>query len=496
MQKNTLLSKSKQPPISRFDLNKNVNTVLAYWDKNEICRFINNAAFNWFGIHPEQVIDKMTTRDFFGALYEQNRPFITGALNGKTQVFDCMIPIASGNVLNARITHVPDFDGKQVKGMFVLVTNVGSIKIDDKPVVNDSVEKNFSYNYHTIEDVEQTLKTSLLTGFPGIANLAKKHYLSESKLKRDFKNKYGTTIFAYYRKLQMELANKYINAKKYNKNELALMFNFSNPSNFSSCYKKYLQSRQETTDIANTSYINYKKFVEQSAAAVAMFDIHMHFIATSKKWLDAYSLTGTELAGKSLNEVLPDIEKKLKKLQLDLLKGRFDNYPNVAILRKQDKPESIKLDIQPWYNNIDEIGGVLIFTEDITALKQTEEKDKQFFEILKKTNEIERIGTWYHNFKTNTAEWSKITREILEVSDDYVIPDLESTLKFYKEGISRYLVASSLKDVLKKRGSFDINVELTTAKGNLRQVRIIGYSEFKNGKCEKISGTFHDIGSY
>ncbi|WP_410478782.1 helix-turn-helix domain-containing protein [Pedobacter frigidisoli] len=62
-----------------------------------------------------------------------------------------------------------------------------------------------------------------------------------SSLKRNFKKKYGTTLFNYYRQLQMKLAFNYLSERKYTKGQVANILNFSNPSNFSIRYKKYLQ---------------------------------------------------------------------------------------------------------------------------------------------------------------------------------------------------------------------------------------------------------------
>ena len=50
-------------------------------------------------------------------------------------------------------------------------------------------------------------------------------------------------IFSYYRNLQMQLADRYISEKKYNKKQVAEILNFSNPSNFSACYQKYLKEK-------------------------------------------------------------------------------------------------------------------------------------------------------------------------------------------------------------------------------------------------------------
>ncbi|TFF37365.1 helix-turn-helix domain-containing protein [Mucilaginibacter psychrotolerans] len=70
-------------------------------------------------------------------------------------------------------------------------------------------------------------------------NLGKTYGLSESCLKRDIKSTFNKTVFAYYRHLQMQLADNYLKQKKGNKTQIASLLNFESQSNFLICYKKY-----------------------------------------------------------------------------------------------------------------------------------------------------------------------------------------------------------------------------------------------------------------
>jgi len=222
-----------------FEVTEHTVAMLAYWDKNLICRFANNAYFEWFGVHPGDMINKMHIRAILGSFYEKNLVQIDEALNGKVQVFERPISTPSGKTKIARATYIPDFKNGEVKGFYVQVVDVTPLSPDEVPYAVG--HKHFFSNERLPGDVVQTLRSCILTGFPGIANLSKKHFISESKLKRDFKEKYHTTIFSFYRNLQMELADKYIREKRCNKNQMAVMLNFSNPSNFSVCYRNYLK---------------------------------------------------------------------------------------------------------------------------------------------------------------------------------------------------------------------------------------------------------------
>ena len=76
--------------------------------------------------------------------------------------------------------------------------------------------------------------------------------------------------------------------------------------------------------------------------------------------------------------------------------------------------------------------------------------------------------------------YSKITREIHELDDDF-IPTVENGVKFYKEGYSRDAIINAMSDAVMKGLSWDIELEIITAKGSNRWVRAMGEPEFVDG---------------
>ncbi|WP_439555278.1 response regulator, partial [Dyadobacter sp.] len=64
---------------------------------------------------------------------------------------------------------------------------------------------------------------------------------------------------------------------------------------------------------------------------------------------------------------------------------------------------------------------------------------------------------------------------------------------FYKEGYSKELIKACVHDAISEGKEYDVELELITAKGNHLWVRSIGKTEFVNGKCVRLYGTFQDI---
>jgi PAS domain S-box-containing protein len=113
---------------SGLNVADHVDAMLAYWDKDLVCRFANAAYLDWFGVHREDMIDKITLPELLGPLYEKNRPHITAALKGEHQVFEREIKTPSGQVRHSLATYAPDVVRGEVQGFFVHVADIGAVK--------------------------------------------------------------------------------------------------------------------------------------------------------------------------------------------------------------------------------------------------------------------------------------------------------------------------------------------------------------------------------
>jgi len=481
-----------------FDVAEHTNAMLAYWDKNQVCRYANNAHFDWIGVKPEDMIDKMHLRQLLGPLYDTLSVHINASLAGKVQVFDREVTLRSGQTKTARATYFPDYVNGVVNGVYVQVVDVSPLPAEITETGDNETPNKVSSPPDDLAAVIQTLRSCLLTVFPGIPQLSKKHFVSESKLKRAFKEKFNTTIFSYYRHLQMEIAHAYLTEKKCNKGQMAAMLNFSNPSNFSACYQKYLKehsANQLIREIRKENDERYQAFIEQSPMALAMVDTDLCFITASKKWIFEFNLQNTGFIGKCIFEMYDGFEPKYGEILNWCLQGNSKSCDEEFVERPDGSTAWMKWDIRPWYKSKNTVGGLLVLIENITEVKSKEDESKKISAILNKTSEMAHIGVWKRNFRTGTWICSKILKEILELPQD-ANPDLATDLSFYKEGPSRQIAHNMLNSAIEVGQQFEFEAEIATAKGNSKTIRVIGYPDFMNGKCEKISGIFQDISSY
>lgn len=89
-------------------------------------------------------------------------------------------------------------------------------------------------------DVERILTANVHLNFPGISFIAKQTGLSETRLKNNFKEIYGLSVFQYFRKLQMEYARDLILNSDESIKEIAAKIGYENASKFSSAFKNHL----------------------------------------------------------------------------------------------------------------------------------------------------------------------------------------------------------------------------------------------------------------
>lgn len=117
---------------------------------------------------------------------------------------------------------------------------------------------------------------------------------------------------------------------------------------------------------------------------------------------------------------------------------------------------------------------------------------KKINDLYEESNRAAKIGIWEVDLINHRVYWSKTTKLIHGVSDNY-IPDLTSALHFYKPGISSQLINEAVEDAIQKNKPYNIEVELLKKDGSTCWVRAKGTPELLNGKCIRLYGTIQDI---
>ena len=233
-------------------------------------------------------------------------------------------------------------------------------------------------------------------------------------------------------------------------------------------------------------------FIEQAPSAIAMFDENMHYMAASQQWRDDYNLNDKEIIGESHYNIFPEIEDSWKAIHQACLKGAVDKCDEAEFVRKDGSKLWLSWEVRPWFIKENHIGGILMYTANITHIKETQLEKQRIQENLEKTNKIARIGAWELDVDSGYVTWSDVTRQIHEV-DDHFEPDLDSVIHFYKEGITRNKMQLCINRAIENGESFDVELEIITAKGRVLWTRAIGQAEMEDGVCKRVYGVFHDI---
>jgi PAS domain S-box-containing protein len=116
---------------------------------------------------------------------------------------------------------------------------------------------------------------------------------------------------------------------------------------------------------------DFRFFIEQAPAALAMFDNDMRYMAVSTRWIEAFQLP-SNLLGRSHYETFPETPERWKSVHRRALAGETLREEEDSFSRQDGTVQWIKWEVRPWRNLSGVIGGILIYSEDITERKTTE----------------------------------------------------------------------------------------------------------------------------
>jgi PAS domain S-box-containing protein len=92
---------------------------LAYYDKNLICRFANQAHATRYGKTPAQMVGSPLSQVVRPDLLPDILPRVAQALSGQTQTFEAARVAADGSHNYFEIHYIPDFQNGSVEGIFI-----------------------------------------------------------------------------------------------------------------------------------------------------------------------------------------------------------------------------------------------------------------------------------------------------------------------------------------------------------------------------------------
>lgn len=120
------LIKNKQEKLNRI-LN-GIPVMISHWDANLKNININKSYAEYFKLNGDEIIGKTISEVHGIELYNINANQIKKALSGESNAVERNLPFAQGEFRNTLITYLPEIENNTVIGVFIVVTDITTLK--------------------------------------------------------------------------------------------------------------------------------------------------------------------------------------------------------------------------------------------------------------------------------------------------------------------------------------------------------------------------------
>ncbi len=233
----------------------------------------------------------------------------------------------------------------------------------------------------------------------------------------------------------------------------------------------------------------FENAIQESSEGIAWVNKDATLIYFNQRYCELTGYNKADLATKKIYEFDANFTETMWKAHWQEMLEKHSMSLETEFKGEDGKIRTVELRLKLTEYNGEKLINALVL--DVSVRKESQTKITENSFILEKVQSIAQIGYWELNLLKDTIYWSQETRRIHEVNDDY-IPGLETGINFFDEK-SRPIIAEKVKRAIENGESFDVQLRINSAKGNLKWVRSVGKAQFHEGKAIKLVGVFQDI---
>ncbi len=137
-------------------------------------------------------------------------------------------------------------------------------------------------------------------------------------------------------------------------------------------------------DIAKLQYSHdlMQYIIEHNKTAIAVHDKNMNYIYVSRRYREDFNLDDEKILGKNHYEVFPELPENLRVVHRRVLSGEVISAEEDPYIRSDGSTGWTRWECRPWYEENGDIGGIIVYTEEITDRIMAGEKLQETNNLL------------------------------------------------------------------------------------------------------------------
>ena len=232
---------------------------------------------------------------------------------------------------------------------------------------------------------------------------------------------------------------------------------------------------------------------DHANAGIALINFDGVVYKVNQSMCDIFGYTIDEMQQIRIKDIsLPeDLDENIE-LMSNLINGTSSSFcMEREFINKENNIIWTNITVSAVKNDFNELTHMVAQIIDITASKTNELLLKKYKEILERSNDVAKIGSWELDPRSQELFWSENLSHLLGTSDANRSFIDESIVNYLLEEDREYM-SSLLQDAVINGNNFDIEILLKTGTGP-RWMRMIGISDYENGTCKLLHGLVQDI---
>ena len=352
--------------------------LVSYVDADLRYQFVNQTYEKWFHRDRDTIVGRRMDEILGSTALENLKPHINEALAGRSVSFTNEIPYGTGTK-HIAATYVPELaPDSRVLGFIVLVHDVTEEKkASEKLRLQGRVLESMSEGVSVADEEGFIVYTNpteeRMYGYePG--ELIGRHISSQSGYESGSGNRVADEVLQALKskgRWSGTTRDKRKDGTPFYVRSQITTLNLDGRTHFV-CVQGDITDELRAQEAIKENEVRLRAVVEQAPMAIAMLDREMKYVAASRRWYGDFDLGQSNVIGKSHYEIFPETPQRLKTIHRRCLAGATERADEEKFVRADGADGWIRWEIQPWYVRQGEIGGIIVYSEDISDRKTSE----------------------------------------------------------------------------------------------------------------------------